>query len=742
MPSKTWSAKVATNSGSALTLSYDAIEISSDGASARIKDAKITFASKSGWSDSNNSITAQGTAVEDALVHSGTLNGGTRTWPVTGTWTALSYGKVTPVSFDAKVYGISFFNGDQDTTVYSLPVDLPARAYELPNPPPAATVTRVSDTEHRIDWTTNYTASTGARPWQSVEVERWDNVSGAWARIITVGWDTTSYSDTTTRPDREFRYRVRAINPSGASPGTAASPTSVWTTPLAHSGLSWVKDGADVVLSWTRASTLGNVQTEIQESTDGGTTWGSALATTAAGATSWRHTSPSTATTHRYRVRPVIGGRSGAWILSTVVQLLAAPLAPTKLTPASVTVDPADPIAGAWQHNAVDGTAQTAFEVRWRKAGTTTWTTSTGTTGLVTWPAGTIARGDSIEWQVRTKGDHVDWSPWSDFVQFATGAKPTATIQSPGTTHETASVTIAWVYYDAESTPQVRAQVELVQAGNVIWTTTVLGTNSTVAAPHVENGRTYTARVRVLDGSGLWSSWASRTFTTTFTPPPAPEAVVSWDDELGVALIEITNPGGTIPAVSNRLWRSIDGGPWRLIAESVPVNGSVIDRAPASAGTNKYRVTSVSASDTTADTIVSLVTSSCWIWLAGGPGLDQIARCKGDATIVGQRGRPKVLHTFVGDAHPTEFAALTARTGTYQVTGKVAARARDDQRVALWDTWPAWEAIAGVPAPLLFRDPLGRRHWVSISSDVSINHTAGDNFAVVSATVTVIQHDE
>ena len=619
-------------------------------------------------------------------------------------------------------------------------VTVPARPYERPARPPACWTERRSDRQLVVTWSTDYTGSTGPRPWSQVEVERWDQWLDDWRRVETVGWDTTSYSDGSVIADRIYMYRVRSLNPSGASDWTYGP--DIYQTPAAHTQLTWAKDGGDVVLSWVQVSTM-SPSTEIQESTDGGETW-AALASVPAGTTSWRHVSPSTLVTHRYRVRPQRGGRTGEWIASSVVQLLTPPLAPTKLAPASLTVDnAAGPVVLSWQHNPLDGTTQTAYELRYRIRPSTAWVTLTGAAvSSREISAGTWASGLAIEWQVRTRGQHPDLGPWSALALVQTGTRPTATIQTPpeGETIGTPEMPIMWAYFDAEGTAQAGAEVEMLDAGEVVWARSVQGTGVSVMPPPVTNGRTLTIRVRVLDGSGLWSAWTSRTVTVDFVPPPTPTGVVVWDDDLGSALITISNPisgEGEVDAQTNQVWRSLDAGvTWVLVADHVPIGGAVSDRAALAAGRSLYRIVAVSATPTTAASApVILDAHTCWVWVSGGSGLDVIARVRGDAQVSSTRGRPKKHHRFVGDAYKTEFIAPTAREVDWALSGKVAARPEDSARAALWGSWPAWDAVADLPAPLLFRDPLGRRAWVSIS-DVKIDTPPGERFASVSCSLT------
>lgn len=223
--------------------------------------------------------------------------------------------------------------------------------------------------------------------------------------------------------------------------------------------------------------------------------------------------------------------------------------------------------------------------------------------------------------------------------------------------------------------------------------------------------------------SGPWSWWDAITLDAAATDG-------SWFD------LEVD-------AEYNRVLRSVDGGlSWQLVADQIPLNGSLLDRAAYSHGETLYRIVAVSATPTKADSLpISLDADSCWIWISGGPGLDILARGRANAGVGATRGRPKVLHRFVGDDAVTEFASLRGRERRWDISVEVAAHVDDVARVERWDTWPAWDIVADLPAPLLYRDALGRRAYVSIG-DVNVRHKAGDPYATISTTVTRAQHVE
>ena len=129
MPSKVFGPSVSTNSGSALTLYYDGIEVSGDGASARLTNPRAVFTFKSGWSDGSNSFTTVNTSAVSGASHgSRSLSGGvSQTFSASSKWVGLSYNGPTYVEYKFQVTGVSFFNGDSATTTYTFGINLPTR---------------------------------------------------------------------------------------------------------------------------------------------------------------------------------------------------------------------------------------------------------------------------------------------------------------------------------------------------------------------------------------------------------------------------------------------------------------------------------------------------------------------------------------------------------------------------------------------------------------------------------------
>ena len=607
----------------------------------------------------------------------------------------------------------------------------PRQVYDL-------SLTKESDYRHTVRWTGDYTTAEEGYPYAAIYIDRWDNVTGHWYLIATLGWWATSYTDRSTQPDREYAYRVQAGNDAGLSPYVYT--VSSWTTPARHQVLSWTRPFVDVVLTWGKVTSL-PVWTEVQVQAPAGIGTWTHLADVAGN--TFTHVDPDGSVDRMYRVRPWIEGVVGEWTTSQLVPAMQAPLPPTTRGPDGNTVDnTADPVVFQWGHNSRDGTTQTAYEVQYR-VGTGAWVSTgklAGAAGSHTFPAGTWPAGETVRWWVRTWGQHATASASSAIAQFTTGSRPSVTITNPGSVFGRSDVTVEWDYHDPEGTGQVRALVELLDANDTsLWTSTVPGAATSVYVPvNLDNNTTYKVKVIARDGSGLNSAPAVVVFTTDFVRPPAPLVQVQFDPDLGCVTVNVDNTNAPLPPdweppTHNRVFRSIGGGPFELIADPIPLDAIITDWVPSTAGSNTYRVEAVSGLGTTAATTETVAASSAWCFVNGGPDNTVMARLRGGPAVALATSRTKVLHQFVGLDAPVEFTG-SHQTREYSLSGSVDGYGAEE---ALWGSWRAWDAMAGMPAPLIFRDPMGRREHVSIS-DVRIDHDATTKKARVTCKLTVV----
>ena len=417
-----------------------------------------------------------------------------------------------------------------------------------PTAPPAVSngrITRVSDTAQDLAWNRNPSA---AGPYQTIQIERRDTVAESWVRLPDLAGTATSYRDQSTVAGRRYDYRIRPANAGGA--GAWSAVLSVNTTPLVATDVGAVKDGTGISVSWVPGRTQwGIINFEIEDN-PGGAGW--TPVGTVGNVAAWRHANPNNAVTHQYRVRPVAylygatdpGRLYGPWSKpSGIVQLLAPPLAPTLLGPFG-TLDYSLPVRFQWKHNPVDTTTQTAYELLWRYAGDIRWSPESGTSAqLVTLPAFGLA--ESVEWQVRTRGLHASFGPWSGVANLTLDEPPTVSLNAPTGADLLTSVVVAeWGYLQNTGSPQAFWRANLIDTatGDVVEARSGSGQTSSVTFQLVlEDSTEYAVTVEVTAGNGL-SATDAVTFLTDFPSPVTVEPVPVFDRETGASVITFTDP--------------------------------------------------------------------------------------------------------------------------------------------------------------------------------------------------------
>lgn len=597
-----------------------------------------------------------------------------------------------------------------------------------PPEPSNVVATRVSDTQMTLTWTNNPSSS---GPYTTIRVRQKDNVDTDWAVTSAIYGSSNTLSVTGLRADRQYTFSVRSENAGGQS-GYATSNT-VSTTPSAPSGTSAAKSGANIVASWVNTSSY-SAATTIQVWHAANGVWDStALATTSAGATSYTHSAPSTSVTHTYRVRAVSANPVlySAYSPDTnVVQLLSAPLAPTLTAP--ITVQNRDQnVVFTWTHNPVDTTAQTAYELRWRSTGTsTTWTTLTGTTAQTrTIASSSFAGVTSVDWEVRTKGEHVSFGPWSATSTFLLAAQPYTSITFPtdNSTYITAVPKVDWAYSSPDSYTQAAWEAQLLNSSNVIISTKsgVSSTTKSVTLDYnVANNTEYTFKVRTRSGSGLWSEWDSARVTVVYPIPPKPVITATFDRISGSAILSITTPPpvpGEESASSVKIYRRIPSidPVWKLIGTSNDVTTTIVDKTPHISAPNEYRVISWSGipSSSTSDTIVLNIDEPYWHYFNYGPNYGRVVRVWANPVVKTGMVREKELYHFADANDVTYPSELMGNQIRKQISVQIELTDPVIHGNELGSsTFEKLEELAIMMGPVLYRDPIGRRLPVSVIS--------------------------
>lgn len=606
-----------------------------------------------------------------------------------------------------------------------------------PAAPSGVSPSRNSDTSHGVSWTRN--ATSGA-PYASQQVQRrvFNGSWGSWATIANLSGAATSVTDTSTQANRAYQYRVVATNSGGSN--TSDASATVYTTPSNPTGAKAVKNSADnIVVSWTNTAAIGAYQTEVWRSQSGGAY--TLLTTVNAGQESYTHTNPSTLHTHQYRVRHKTSTGTAlfsGYSTTSVVQLAAPPNAPSGLGPSGTRDATLDAVL-EWTHNAVDSSPQAAFELRHSAAGES-WTTVPVTSETSEWtlPGGTYANGTTVEWQVSTKGQHPDYSPWSATASFLTSTPPTATINEPSGTLPTSTVAVQWGYFDADGDSQSQWRVTLLDDElNVLEVKTGSGeATEALLQSSVADQQTYTVRVEVRDSTGMWSAPAEFTFDVDYLPPPAIVTSAQWHRDSGTVVLYLT-PGEvvedeTIPAVSAVIERRINGGEWLVIAEDIDPDSAIVDTTPITVGLNEYRTTAISElPSTTIGAVESIeLEEKQWSYLSAGPGFTQIVKMWGDPKYTSRAEREKAVHHFAGREKPVEFSGESIGLSV-GVSGVLTPDSSSREDI---------ETLAKVETIVLWRDQSGRRLFASIAPASTADLPGTDAFHSVSFNLTEVDH--
>lgn len=588
-------------------------------------------------------------------------------------------------------------------------------SYNTPAAPTSVLATRNSDAKQTVTWTRNATSSA---PYTSQTIQRQTDAGEFVTLSSSLSGSSTSYVDTSTSPNHEYQYRVKAVNSAGSSPYGTALP--VWTTPATPNSAKAVKNATNgIVVTWKETVNYVEIQTEIWESIDGGANY--TLLTTVAGTVlSYTHAAPDLLVTHKYRLRhktTTLPTLYSGYAYTDIVQLAAPPFAPTNLSPNGIALDATQDIHATWVHNSSDSSPQTKWQGRHRVVGAPDWVY----TGIITSSlsealllANTYANGLTVEWEIQTWGVHVDPSPWSATAVFYTSTPPNVTITSPldGEVVGTSALTVTWTYFDAEGSPQTGWMINLIQDDNILESRVAANedTSTTFDTP-ILDGATYTITAQVRDGVNLLSAVETITITVDYLEPAAVLCDAVYDELSGTVLISLqaedVEPGVTVEATSASVERRIDGGAWLVIAQQVPPNGTVLDLAPGIHNTNEYRVTVYSDIPSSAVMEDTCIVETCEInrgFLSTGLTFENIIVIDAALGIEVSTQRDKAVHHFAGRRFAVEFMG-TAFDKVVNVTGTLY-----EENGTATDL----ENAAQTASIVLWRDPTGRRLFGSI----------------------------
>ena len=378
----------------------------------------------------------------------------------------------------------------------------------------SASASRTDDSSATVSWVpgTGY-ATTYAR----VYVER-STDGGLYEVVGYTAGTASSYTDATTTANHAYTYRVRAWNGGdGDQYSGYASTSTIYNTPAAPASVSGARTGSDtdVLLTVDNDGTLTATGFEVERSTDQ-STWTAVTPSSSSGSPVSSITLASQGGAYYYRVRNTRSTLKSAWTQSGLVVTITPPAAPTLVSPTSGQTIGATgstkSVTMEFQHNPLDGSAQTAAQVRYRKSTSSSWTTQTLTTQ--TSYTATLDEGYTYVWQARTKGADDDYGEWSGTQVFNVYKVPTVSITSPSGTVIGMPIEYTVSYLDTRGT-FVSGTLTISLGGTVLYseplpaTATTMGTASNISGTITtdeflpSSGNTYTLAVSVRSSDTL-----------------------------------------------------------------------------------------------------------------------------------------------------------------------------------------------------------------------------------------------
>ena len=335
--------------------------------------------------------------------------------------------------------------------------------------------------------------------------------SGTW---ISTGGTDTSHTVTGLTNGQSYTFRVRAVNSAGRSAASAASASVIpATVPGAPANIGVTGGDQEVELSWTApASNGGESITGYEYERSGSGTWISTGGTD----TGYTVFNLTNGQPYRFRVRAVNSvGAGAASAASPNITPATEPDAPTGLS-ATVSDQEVDLI---WTAPASNGGA-TILRYEYELDFSGTWTSTGGTASSYTVTG--LTNGQSYDFRVRAL-NRVGAGAAS-LSEFAT---PTATLVAPDTpfglsaTPGNGQVMLSWVQ---PSGGAALTHYEYDLEGSETWISTG-GTATSTTVTGLNNGQSYTFRVRAVNSAGASGASGSRSATPQATEPDAPESL-------------------------------------------------------------------------------------------------------------------------------------------------------------------------------------------------------------------------
>ncbi|MYD23440.1 MAG: hypothetical protein F4X04_14570, partial [Holophagales bacterium] len=420
-----------------------------------------------------------------------------------------------------------------------------------PNPPQGITVTP-GDAQLVVAWSA---PATGTTP-DSYELQWKLETAGSYTSQSVSG---VTYTLTGLTNGSAYDIRVRSVHTAGNSTWVVSSgtPVAAHPAPSAVRDLAVTPGDSQATLTWTAPSTGTPTQYRVRYRPQGSN---SAHTTGTHSGSPVTLTGLTNGTTYSIDVRAEDQTNSlfGPWQNITVTPT-AAPLAPAPGVPTGLTVTASDSftLLVEWTARTTGGSV-VSYTLRWRRQGTTDWTSQTGYSGA-SGSIGSLTAGAAYEVQVRANGTDQN-SDYTSTVTASTAAPaPGAPVAFAGTPGD-GQVSLSWAANPVGGVP-TDADLQYRQGSSGAWTDVTIGFVFAHSVTGLTNGSSYQFRVRLSNAGGA-SSWAQVSVTPAVPQaPPTPSGVtvisgdaslvVSWQAAARATSYDVRrNTGGTWATVA------------------------------------------------------------------------------------------------------------------------------------------------------------------------------------------------
>ncbi len=406
---------------------------------------------------------------------------------------------------------------------------------------------------------------------------------------------------------------IRSFRDTIATPGVYVYRAANWAQGADSPWTPWTREFTVVAIpsapTITNVERLGTQQTRISLNLNSSSTTALYLYRQKSGQTSETLVYSSTPVTSftdnpgtgtfRYRAKNHnSAGDSEYSPWSQWVSTIKPPNAPTITSPASsAVVSSQGPMVLQWRHNPGDGSVQTKAEIKVQGTKTPAKTyTVTGATN--SYSLNGLPGNQDISFQVRTKGLHPDFSPWSAVRKFKYLAPITAAIKPVGVVKKF-PIAISWTYEDGYGS-QSSAFVQLKLNGITVAEQQKASEKNVVFNKDsfsIKDSSQYTIILTVRSTSGVTTQATSK-FTTNLAVPGVPTAEVVANNKNANVSITPHSTAGDIPTQSFSILRN-----GKLIAEKLADGTTIADSTAPVDEPLEYEIKAVSDLGTSASFI-------------------------------------------------------------------------------------------------------------------------------------------